>query len=131
MGTPARDVDDYLAAVPEEARVTLKKLRKTIKAVAPQAIEVISYQVPTYKLHGSLVGFWATKNHCAFCVMSTSVMDAHEDELKPYDTAKATIRFPAGKPLPAALVKRLVKARIEENEAAAQGRRRSAGTAAR
>ena len=124
-------MDDYLAAVPEEARVTLEKLRKTIKAVAPQAIEVISYQVPTYKLHGSLVGFWATKNHCAFCVMSTSVMDAHEDELKPYDTAKATIRFPAGKPLPAALVKRLVKARIEENEAAAQGRRRSAGTAAR
>ena len=110
-------MDDYLAAVPEEARVTLEKLRKTIKAVAPQAIEVISYRVPTYKLHGSLVGFWATKNHCAFCVMSTSVMDAHEDELKPYDTAKATIRFPAGKPLPAALVKRLVKARIEENEA--------------
>jgi uncharacterized protein YdhG (YjbR/CyaY superfamily) len=117
MSTPARDVDDYLAALPYDARATLEELRKTIKAAAPEAAEVISYQVPTYKYHGSLVGFWATKNHCAFCLMSPSVMDAHKDDLKPYDTAKATIRFPAGKPLPAALVKKLVKARIDENEA--------------
>ena len=113
----AADVNAYLASLPEEARATLEELRKTIKVAAPKAAEVISYQVPTYKYHGSLVGFWATKNHCAFCLMSPSVMDAHKDDLKPYDTAKATIRFPAGKPLPAALVKKLVKARIDENEA--------------
>ena len=117
MSAPARDVDDYLAAVPEKARATLKELRKTIRAAAPEAAEVISYQVPTYKHHGSLVGFWATKNHCAFCLMSTAVMDAYRDDLKTYDTAKATIRFPPGKPLPTALVEKLVKARIEESEA--------------
>ena len=117
MSAPARDIDGYLAALPEEARATLEELRRTIKAAAPEAAEVISYQVPTYKYHGSLVGFWATKNHCAFCVMSPAVMEAHRDELKAYDTAKATIRFPPGKPLPAALVKKLVKARIDENEA--------------
>ena len=117
MSAPARDVDDYLAAVPERERATLEMLRKTIKAAAPEATEVISYQVPTYKYQGSLVAFWVTKSHCAFCVMSPSVMDAHRNELTPYDTAKATIRFPAEKRLPDALVQKLVKARIEENEA--------------
>ena len=117
MSAPARDVDDYLTAVPERERATLEMLRKTIKAAAPEAAEVISYQVPTYKYHGSLVAFWVTKSHCAFCVMSPSVMDARRDELKPYDTAKATIRFPAEKPIPEALVRKLVRARIEENEA--------------
>jgi len=117
MSAPARDVDDYLTAVPERERATLEMLRKTIKAAAPEAAEVISYQVPTYKYHGSLVAFWVTKSHCAFCVMSPSVTDARRDELKPYDTAKATIRFPAEKPIPEALVRKLVRARIEENEA--------------
>jgi len=115
--TPARDVDSYLAAAPEEARATLEKLRKVIKAAAPKAAEVISYQIPTYKYHGPLVAFAAFPNHCGFYVMSTAVMDAHRDELKSYDTAKITIRFPANKPLPAALVRKIVKARIAENEA--------------
>jgi len=117
MSAPARTVDDYLAALPEEARATLEKLRKTIKAAAPRADEVISYQIPTYKYHGPLVAFAAFKNHCSFYVMSSSFLDAHKDELKAYDTAKGTIRFPIGKPLPAALVKKLVKARMEDNEA--------------
>jgi len=117
MSAPARTVDDYLAALPEEARATLEKLRKTIKAAAPKADEVISYQIPTYKYHGPLVAFAAFKNHCSFYVMSSSFLDAHKDELKAYDTAKGTIRFPIGKPLPAALVKKLVKARMEDNEA--------------
>lgn len=112
------DVEDYLAAVPEEARATLEVLRRTIKAVVPEATETISYGVPMFKHQGRpLVSFGATKNHCAFYVMSPSVMEAHEDELKPYDTSKGTIRFPAGKPLPATLVKKIVKARIEEIDA--------------
>ena len=123
MSAPARDVDDYLAAAPEEARATLEKLRKTLKATAPEANEVISYRIPTYKHHGMLVGFGATKNHCAFYVMSTSVMDAHKAELKPYDTGKGTIRFPAGNPLPDELVTKLIKARIAENEAGDRMRR--------
>lgn len=117
----ARDVDEYLAAVPEEARATLEKLRKTIKAAAPKATETISYQIPTFKYQGPLVAFAAFPNHCSFFPMSPSVMEAHREELEPYDNSKGTIRFPAGKPLPAALVKKLVKARIDENEARAAG----------
>jgi uncharacterized protein YdhG (YjbR/CyaY superfamily) len=114
--TPAKDVDAYLASVPKEARAALLKLRKTIKAAAPQATEIISYQIPAYKHHGLLVGFAALKDHCTFHVMSVNVTRAHAAELKNYKTGKASIRFPANKPLPAALVKRLIKARIAENE---------------
>lgn len=115
---PVRDVDEYLAGVPKEARATLEKLRKTIKAAAPMASEVISYQMPMYKHHGMVVGFAAFKNHCSL-FPGSAVMDAHKEELKRYDTSKGTIRFPVDKPLPAALVKKLVKARIDENEARA------------
>lgn len=108
-------VDDYLAALPEEARATLEKIRKTIKAVAPKATEVISYRIPMYKHHGMLVGFAAFKNHCSFFPGAKS-MATHKDELKAYKTSKGTIRFPIGKALPAALVRKLVKERIAENE---------------
>ena len=112
----SKTVDDYLASVPGEARAALEHLRRTIKAAAPDATETISYQIPTFKHHGPLVAYAAFKEHCGFYVMSPSVMEAHKDELKSYDTAKATIRFPADRPLPGALVKKLVKARIAENE---------------
>jgi uncharacterized protein YdhG (YjbR/CyaY superfamily) len=115
---PARDVDDYLAALPDDARAALEELRTVIKAAVPDATETISYQVPTFKYRGSLVAFAAFKNHCSFYVMSPSVMAAHKEELKPYDTSTGTIRFPANKPLPVALVTKLVAARIAENEAA-------------
>ncbi len=121
---PARNVDEYLAGVPKEARVTLEKLRKTIQSAAPMASEVISYQMPMYKQHGMLIGFAAFKNHCSI-FPGSAVMDAHKEELKRYDTSKGTIRFPANQPLPAALVKKLVKARIKENEARAASRKRS------
>jgi uncharacterized protein YdhG (YjbR/CyaY superfamily) len=118
----ARNVDEYLAGVPKEARATLAKLRQTIRAAAPMASEVISYQMPMYKHHGMVVGFAAFKNHCSL-FPGAAVMDAHKEELGRYDTSKSTIRFPAGKPLPAALVRKLVKARIKENEARAMKRR--------
>ena|SRR5256714_3031239 len=114
-GATPQTVDDYLAALPEEARATLEKLRKTIKAVAPRATEVISYQMPMYKHHGMLVGFAAFKDHCSFFPGAKPIA-IHKDELKAYKTSKGTIRFPIGKPLPAALVKKLVKTRIAENE---------------
>jgi uncharacterized protein YdhG (YjbR/CyaY superfamily) len=112
-------VEDYLSQVPEEARAALEKLRKTIKAAAPNTTETISYQMPTFKYRGrALMGFAAFKNHCSLFPYSTKVMDSHKEELKSYDTSgKGTIRFPAGKPLPASLVKKLVKARIDEIEA--------------
>jgi len=115
---PARNVDEYLAGVPKEVRTTLEKLRKTIKAAAPMASEGISYQMPMYKHHGMVVGFAAFKNHCSI-FPGAAVMDAYKEELKPYDTSKGTIRFPANKPRPATLVKKLVRARIKENEARA------------
>ena len=108
-------VDDYLATLPEDARATLEKLRKTIKAAAPKATEGISYQMPMFKHHGMLVGFAAFKDHCSFFPGAKPVA-TFKDELKDYKTSKGTIRFPIGKPLPAALVKKIVKARIEENE---------------
>jgi uncharacterized protein YdhG (YjbR/CyaY superfamily) len=113
---PPASVDAYLATVPADERRALERLRRIIKAAAPKATEGISYRMPMYKHRGLLVAFAAFKNHCSFFVMSTTVMKAFERELTPYDTSPGTIRFPAAKPLPAALVKKLVKARIAENE---------------
>jgi uncharacterized protein YdhG (YjbR/CyaY superfamily) len=119
---PARDVEEFLAAVPAEARATLEKLRKTIGAAVPNATETISYGIPTFNHQGRpLVGFGATKNHCALYVMSPAVMDAHAAELEKYDTSKGTIRFSAGQALPAALVRKIVAARIAEIEKGRSG----------
>lgn len=116
----ASEVEKYLAKVPSEPRATLEKLRKTIKAAAPKAVEVISYGIPTFKLNGRmLVSYAAFKEHCSFFPGSAPIK-AHEAELKSYVTSKGTIRFPISKPLSAALVKKLVKTRIEENEARAK-----------
>jgi uncharacterized protein YdhG (YjbR/CyaY superfamily) len=105
--------DDYLAAVTEEKRTALEKLRKAIKAAAPKAEECISYQLPAFRLNGKfLVAYGAAVNHCAF--YPGSAVKALGKELRAYDTSKGTIRFPADKPLPPALVRKLVKLRIEE-----------------
>ena len=113
---PAATVDDYLEAAPENARAALAKLRKTIKAAAPKAAEVIGYQIPMYKHHGHLVAFSASGDYCTFTVMSPAVLRQYAAELKDYKLGKASIRFAPGKPLPASLVTKLVKARIAENE---------------
>jgi uncharacterized protein YdhG (YjbR/CyaY superfamily) len=105
--------DDYLAAVTEDKRGALQKLRKTIKMAAPKAEECISYQLPAFRLNGKfLVAYGAATNHCAFYPGSTA--KALKEELKSYDTSKGTIRFSANEPLPSALVRKLVKLRIEE-----------------
>jgi len=113
---PAKNVDEYLAAVSDEVRPVLEKLRKTIRSAAPKAEEVISYQIPMFKYHGPLVFFAAFRNHCSFYVVSKPIMDVFTSELKPWDTSGTTIHFSAKNPLPASLVKKIVKARIEENE---------------
>jgi uncharacterized protein YdhG (YjbR/CyaY superfamily) len=120
MKSTPKTVDDYLAALPDDKRAALEKLRKTIRAVAPKAEECISYRLSAFRLNGRmLVAFGATANHCAFYPMSPSTVEAFKDELRDYKTSKGTIRFQADKPLPAALVRKLVKARIAENAAAA------------
>ena len=112
----AKTHDDYLAALSDDKRAALERLRRTIRAAAPGAEECISYQLPAFRLNGKpLVAFGATANHCAFYPMSGTTVEAHKDELKSYGTSKGTIRFQADNPLPAALVRKLVKARIAEN----------------
>lgn len=121
MAAPA-EVENYLAALPEGSRAALEALRTTIGAAAPEATETISYGMPAFTQEGRpLVAYGAFKNHCSLFPMSTDVIEAYRDELEPFQTGKGTIQFHPGRPLPAGLVERLVKARIEEN--AARGRR--------
>ena len=109
----AKDVDEYLAAIPPDQRAALERLRKMIRAAAPKATEGISYGMPGYKYLGALVYFAAFKDHCSFFPASGKLIRAHQRELAPYETSK---------PLPATLVKKLVKARVAENEARAKKR---------
>ena len=107
-----------MAALPEESRAALERLREMIKAAAPEATEAISYQMPAFKDHGrSLVAYAAFKDHCSLFPMSKAVIEARREELKPYLAGKGTLRFHADKPLPAELVRKLVKARLAENAA--------------
>ena len=102
----------YLAGVDKPARATLEKLRKSIKAAAPKATEGISYGIPTFKLDGKmLVSYAAFKNHCSF--FPGAIIKDFENDLKSYKTAKGTIQFAIGETLPPALVKKIVKARME------------------
>jgi len=114
-GAP-RNVDEYLAGVPEPARSTLNKMRAAIRStVPPEATETISYGMPAFKHKGVLVWFAAFSNHCSL-FPTASVIEAYKNELKGFSTSKGTIHFPMDKPLPTALVKKLVKARVAQNE---------------
>jgi uncharacterized protein YdhG (YjbR/CyaY superfamily) len=112
-----KTIDEYLAGVPEPARRTLRKIRATIRsAVPPEATEAISYRMPTFKYKGGLLAFGAFSDHCSLFPMSYAVIKMFGNELKNFHTSKGTIRFPVDKPLPAALVKKMVKARIAEKD---------------
>lgn len=110
-------VEAYLTAVPEPGRSTLLKMRELIRAAAPaDATEGISYGVPAFRYKGALVGYGAFPDHCSFFPMSPAVIELLKDDLKKFATSKGTIRFALDKPLPASLVKKIVKARVEEND---------------
>src|SRR5664279_6448476 len=109
-------VDEYLARVPEPARTTLNKVRAVIRSVVPaEATEAISYGVPTFKYKVPVIWFAAFSNHCSV-FPTASVIEAFENELKAYRTSKGTIQFPVDEPLPDALLKKMVKARIAQIE---------------
>jgi uncharacterized protein YdhG (YjbR/CyaY superfamily) len=112
MSGKPQTIDEYLAPLSNEKRAALQKLRRAIQSAAPKAEECISYQVPAFRLGGRmLVAFGAAAKHCAFYPGAYPV-EAHKDELTAYDTSKGTIRFQANRPLPATLVRKLVKAQI-------------------
>jgi uncharacterized protein YdhG (YjbR/CyaY superfamily) len=114
-GAP-KNVDEYLAGVREPARSTLNKLRAAIRsAVPPEATETISYGIPAFKYKGVLVWFAAFSNHCSL-FPTPSVIKAFKNELKDFSISKGTIHFPTARPLPTALVKKLVKARVSQVE---------------
>jgi uncharacterized protein YdhG (YjbR/CyaY superfamily) len=109
-------VDEYLASIPEPARTTLKKVRAAIRSVAPpEATEVISYGIPTFKYKGMLASFAAFWDHCSLFPGAGPTTE-FKNELKNFQTSKGTIRFAPDKPPPVALLKKLVKARIADNE---------------
>src|SRR6202040_1120572 len=111
-----RNVDEYLADVPEPARSTLKKVRAAIRSAVPaEATECISYGMPAFKHKGVLVWFAAFSDHCSL-FPTASVIEAFKKELKGFSTSKGTSHFPTDKPLPTALVKKLVKARVAQSE---------------
>ncbi len=116
-GAVPKTVDEYLAGVPEPARSTLGKIRATIRAAAPaEATEAISYRMPTFRYKGALVAYGAFSDHCSLFPMGSSAIEEFAEELKPYRASKGAIHFPLDKPLPAALVKKIVKARVAQNE---------------
>ena len=111
------DVEKYLAKVPEPARSTLQKVRAMIRAAAPKGTtEALGYGIPMFRYMGGLVAYAAFSKHCSFFPMSLAVIAAHKSELQKFLTSKGTLQFPPDSPLPAALVKKMVKERVGEKD---------------
>jgi len=124
-----KSVDEYISAQPEELRDALKRMRSTIRKAVPEAEEVISYKMPTYKLRGNRVLYFAGwKQHYALYAATDSVVAAFKDELAPYEIDKGTIRFPLSAPVPVKLIERIAKFRakevVEREEAKATARKK-------
>jgi uncharacterized protein YdhG (YjbR/CyaY superfamily) len=112
-----KTVEEYIAGVPEPGRSTLERVRAVIRSIVPpDATETISYQMPAFRYKGALVAYGAFKNHCSLFPMSAALIEAMKSELGKYETAKGTIHFALDKPLPATLIRKIVKARIAQNE---------------
>ena len=120
-----KNIDDYIATFPKDTQTVLKKLRATIRKAAPKAEETINYQIPTFTLHGNLVHFAAFKNHIGF-YPTPSGIEKFKEELSVYEGAKGSVKFPLDKPMPYALVTKIVKFRVKENleRAEAKGKRK-------
>lgn len=117
-------VDEYIAGFPEEIQEKLDAVRRVVREAAPDAEEKISYQMPTYVLHGNLVHFAAFKNHIGF-YPTPGGMDAFQDELARYKSAKGSVQFPLNEPLPLDLIRKMVKTRVEQNTRQAEQKRKA------
>jgi uncharacterized protein YdhG (YjbR/CyaY superfamily) len=119
-------IDEYIATFPKDIQALLEAVRATIRAAAPDAVERISYQMPTFALHGNLVHFAARKQHIGFYPTSSGIT-AFEAALAPYEKSKGAVQFPLGQPLPLDLIGQITRFRVAENRerAAAKARKRS------
>lgn len=114
QNTLAKNIDEYIASFPADVRKKLEEMRATIKKAAPEAEETISYAIPTFKLKGNLVHFAAFKNHIGFYPAPKGI-EAFKKELSAYEGGKGTVQFPLDKPLPLALISKIVKFRVKDN----------------
>ena len=114
MRTQFNTIDEYIGAFPKDIQAILEKIRKIIRRAAPEAVEAISYQMPTFKLNGNLVHFAAYKNHIGFYPVPSGI-EAFKGELAPYIAGKGTLRFPLDKPIPYHLIEKVVLFRVKEN----------------
>jgi uncharacterized protein YdhG (YjbR/CyaY superfamily) len=121
--TTLTNIDQYIAGFPPDVQAILEKIRQTIKTAAPDAEETISYQMPTFRLHGNLVHFAAFKNHIGFYPAPGGIV-AFQEELAPYKGGKGSIRFPLDQPIPYKLIGRIVAHRVKENLEKAEAKRR-------
>jgi uncharacterized protein YdhG (YjbR/CyaY superfamily) len=110
----AKTIDGYIAAYPKNVQAILQEIRKAIREAAPEAEEIISYQIPAFKLNGILVYFAAFKNHIGFYPTSSGV-EAFKERLSAYKTSKGTVRFPMDEPMPLDLIREIVRFRVREN----------------
>ncbi len=128
MKTPpsaSKNIDEYIAGFPQDVQEILEKIRSTIKNAAPDAVETISYQIPTFTLKGNLVHFAAFKKHIGFYPSPTGI-EQFQEQLSVYKGAKGSVQFPLDKPIPFDLISRIVKFRARENydRAEAKGKKK-------
>ncbi|MCA9866382.1 MAG: DUF1801 domain-containing protein [Anaerolineae bacterium] len=116
---PPQTIDDYIARYPEDVQAILQQIRQTIHEAAPEATEAISYQMPTFKLHGNLVHFAAFKNHIGFYPVPSGIK-VFQDELSAYVQGKGSVQFPLNQPMPYDLISRIVKYRVGEAQTHAE-----------
>jgi uncharacterized protein YdhG (YjbR/CyaY superfamily) len=110
-----KTVEEYFSVLPDQMRIRMEELRQTIRQTAPDAEEVISYNMPAFRFHGILVYYAAHKEHIGFYPANTHVIEQFKDDLAGYETSKGTIKFPLAKPIPLNLVKRIVEFRVKQN----------------
>jgi uncharacterized protein YdhG (YjbR/CyaY superfamily) len=112
--TAPKNIDEYIAGFPQDVQEILEKIRMTIRKAAPDAEETIKYQMPTFTLKGNLVHFAAFKKHIGFYPVPTGI-EEFKNELSVYEGGKGSVRFPLDKPIPFALISKIVKFRVREN----------------
>jgi uncharacterized protein YdhG (YjbR/CyaY superfamily) len=120
--TTPKNIDEYIAGFPKDVQKILREIRTTIRKVAPRAEESISYRIPTFKLEGPLVYFAAFKSHIGMYPMTGATRKTFEKELSKYEGGKGTVRFPLDRPIPHALIGRIVRFKVKENAEKAKGR---------